>query len=154
MDSVDARESSGESAGIQRGNLDPPGPPRGCARRLLGLAPEAQKHVFDLFQAVLEATVEAAKREGRYDDGIVDVSGTSILLTAPPATVRQVRGGVPGRGGCCGQAANDTCQLTSTAGWSRNPSAGPAATAQSAGSRQASILQDRFRGFAMPSTYG
>lgn len=47
--------------------------------------------MFDLFQAVLEATVEAAKREGRYDDGIVDVSGTSIVLTGPPAVVRQVR---------------------------------------------------------------
>lgn len=94
------RKCPGGSAGIQRGSLDRSGSPRGCARRLLGLAPEAQKHVFDLFQAVLEATVEAAKREGRYDDGIVDVSGTSILLTAPPATVRQARADVPGRGGC------------------------------------------------------
>lgn len=61
------------------------------ACRLLGLDPAAQKHVFDTFQAVLEATVEEARREGNYDEGIVDVAGSSVALTAPPQTVRTVR---------------------------------------------------------------
>ena len=59
--------------------------------RLLGLDPAAQKHVFDTFQAVLEATVEEARREGNYDEGIVDVAGSSVSLTSPPQTVRTVR---------------------------------------------------------------
>lgn len=58
--------------------------------RLLGLEPSAQEHVFDLFQAVLDATVKAAKQDGSYDDGILDVSGTSIVLKGPPTVVRQV----------------------------------------------------------------
>ena len=58
--------------------------------RLLGLDPAAQKHVFDTFQAVLEATVEEARREGNYDEGIVDVAGSSVSLTSPPQTVRTV----------------------------------------------------------------
>ena len=52
--------------------------------------PAAQKHVFDTFQAVLEATVEEARREGNYDEGIVDVAGSSVALTSPPQTVRTV----------------------------------------------------------------
>jgi C-terminal domain on Strawberry notch homologue len=63
--------------------------PTAC--RLLGLDPAAQKHVFDTFQAVLEATVEEARREGNYDEGIVDVAGSSVSLTSPPQTVRTVR---------------------------------------------------------------
>lgn len=60
-------------------------------RRLLGLEPSAQEHVFDLFQAVLDATVKAAKQDGSYDDGIDDVIGTSVVLKGPPTVVRQVR---------------------------------------------------------------
>ena len=33
--------------------------------------------MFNFYQAVLEATIEAAKKDGKYDDGIVDVSGSS-----------------------------------------------------------------------------
>lgn len=46
-------------------------------------------------QAVLEATIEAAKRDGKYDEGIVDVSGSTISLTSPPQTVRMVRDDFP-----------------------------------------------------------
>jgi hypothetical protein len=66
-----------------------PGP---CpSRRLLGLEPSAQAQVFNFYQAVLEATIEAAKKDGKYDDGIVDVSGSSVLLAEEPQTVLTVR---------------------------------------------------------------
>ena len=52
--------------------------------RLLGLAPEAQGQVFDLYQAILEASIKQARKEGKYDEGIVDVKGTSITLAAAP----------------------------------------------------------------------
>jgi len=52
--------------------------------RLLGLAPEAQGQIFDLYQAVLEASIQRARREGKYDEGIVDVKGTAVTLAQPP----------------------------------------------------------------------
>lgn len=52
--------------------------------RLLGLAPEAQGQIFDLYQAVLEASIQRARKEGKYDEGIVDVKGTAITLAQPP----------------------------------------------------------------------
>lgn len=54
----------------------------GC--RLLGLEPEVQTCIFDFYQAILEATIAQARREGRYDDGIVDVAGTAISLAEAP----------------------------------------------------------------------
>ena len=60
-------------------------------RRLLGLEPSAQAQVFNFYQAVLEATIEAAKKDGKYDDGIVDVSGSSVRLAEEPRTVLTVR---------------------------------------------------------------
>lgn len=55
----------------------------GCDR-LLGLAPEAQAQIFDLYQAVLEGSIRQARKEGKYDEGIVDVKGTAITLAQPP----------------------------------------------------------------------
>lgn len=55
----------------------------GCDR-LLGLAPEAQAQIFDLYQAVLEGSIQRARKEGKYDEGIVDVKGTAITLAQPP----------------------------------------------------------------------
>ena len=52
--------------------------------RLLGLAPEAQGQIFDLYQAVLEASIQRARKEGKYDEGIVDVKGTAVTLAQPP----------------------------------------------------------------------
>jgi hypothetical protein len=52
--------------------------------RLLGLEPEVQTLIFDFYQAILEATIAQARREGRYDDGIVDVAGTAISLADAP----------------------------------------------------------------------
>ena len=61
--------------------------------RLLGLEPRAQAQVFNFYQACLEATIENAKRDGKYDDGIVDISGTYVTLAEPPRTVLTVRPG-------------------------------------------------------------
>ena len=47
--------------------------------------------MFDLFQATLEATVDAARREGNYDEGIVDIAATSITISGEPRVVRKVR---------------------------------------------------------------
>lgn len=52
--------------------------------RLLGLAPDAQGKIFDLYQAILEASISRARKEGKYDEGIVDVKGTAISLAQPP----------------------------------------------------------------------
>ncbi len=43
-----------------------------------------QTCIFDFYQAILEATIAQARREGRYDDGIVDVPGTAISLAEAP----------------------------------------------------------------------
>ncbi|KAL3149047.1 hypothetical protein ABBQ32_001892 [Trebouxia sp. C0010 RCD-2024] len=57
--------------------------------RLLGLAPEAQAQIFDLYQAVLEGSIRQARKEGKYDEGIVDVKGTAITLAQPPQVIRR-----------------------------------------------------------------
>ena len=56
--------------------------------RLLGLAPVAQKYIFDFFMAMLTYVIDDAKKTGKYDEGIVDVKGTSVTLMGEP----QVRG--------------------------------------------------------------
>ncbi len=43
-----------------------------------------QECIFDFYQAILEATIAQARREGRFDEGIVDVSGTAITLAQQP----------------------------------------------------------------------
>ncbi|KAA6420128.1 MAG: strawberry notch-1 [Trebouxia sp. A1-2] len=57
--------------------------------RLLGLAPEAQGQIFDLYQAVLEASIQRARKEGKYDEGIVDLKGTAVTLAQPPQIIRR-----------------------------------------------------------------
>ena len=44
--------------------------------------------MFDFYQAILEATVAQARREGRYDDGITDVAGTSVTVSGEPEVTR------------------------------------------------------------------
>ena len=58
--------------------------------------------------------MDAAKRDGRYDDGIVDVKGSSIELTGPPAVVRQVprpRPPPPPQVPCRPAAGHSLCSL-------------------------------------------
>jgi C-terminal domain on Strawberry notch homologue len=87
--------------------------PASARCRLLGLEPDAQKHIFDFYQAMLEATIAAARKEGKYDEGIVDVSGTSVTLGAAPRCVRTVsQAGVACR--CrCGRVAPRSVRLLS-----------------------------------------
>ena len=48
--------------------------------RLLGLEPLWQCQLFDFFQALMEHGIAQAKKEGKYQDGIVDLRATSITL--------------------------------------------------------------------------
>ena len=49
--------------------------------RLLGIEVELQNAIFQYFTDTLEAVVKQAKRLGRYDMGIIDLtSGTSVLI--------------------------------------------------------------------------
>lgn len=52
--------------------------------RLLGLEPEWQTYLFDFYQAVMEYVVAEAKREGKFEDGIVDFRATSVVLKGAP----------------------------------------------------------------------
>lgn len=54
----------------------------GC--RLLGLPPAAQIEIFGMFQRNLEAVIAEARKEGKYDEGIVDVKAFSIQLASEP----------------------------------------------------------------------
>ncbi|EMS67852.1 Protein strawberry notch-like protein 1 [Triticum urartu] len=55
--------------------------------RLLGLAPDIQNRLFDLFISILDVVLHNARREGQLDSGIVDIKGKNIELKEPPKTV-------------------------------------------------------------------
>ena len=55
--------------------------------RLLGLPLAEQSTLFDAFSTALAAGIAAAKREGKYDEGISDVSGSSVSLVEEEATL-------------------------------------------------------------------
>jgi len=55
--------------------------------RILGLSVEKQNLLFSYFCECLNAAVETAKREGRYNEGVTDVSGSSITLVGDPRPV-------------------------------------------------------------------
>ncbi len=46
-----------------------------------------QERIFDYYVAVLDATILAAKREGRYDRGVLDLVGSRIELQGDPQTL-------------------------------------------------------------------
>ena len=48
--------------------------------RMIGLRIEGQWLLFDAFVAQLEEIVWAARRDGKYDEGITDVAGSSVSL--------------------------------------------------------------------------
>ncbi|CAH3034332.1 unnamed protein product [Porites lobata] len=48
--------------------------------RILGLSVERQNLLFSYFCECLNAAIETAKREGRYSEGVTDVSGSSITM--------------------------------------------------------------------------
>ncbi|XP_019432321.1 PREDICTED: protein strawberry notch isoform X2 [Lupinus angustifolius] len=55
--------------------------------RLLGLPPEIQNRLFELFVSVLDLLVQNARIEGNLDSGIVDLKANVIELQGTPKTV-------------------------------------------------------------------
>ncbi|CAD7698075.1 unnamed protein product [Ostreobium quekettii] len=55
--------------------------------RLLGIVPTFQSELFSWYQEHLDIIVNGAKKEGRYDTGIVDVQATCLELQGDPETV-------------------------------------------------------------------
>ena len=51
--------------------------------RLLGLPLREQNDLFDLFCATLSGVISAARKDGKYDEGIADLSGASVSLEEP-----------------------------------------------------------------------
>ncbi|KAF5195402.1 strawberry notch-like protein [Thalictrum thalictroides] len=55
--------------------------------RLLGLPPDIQNRLFELFVSILDHIVQNARSEGHFDSGIVDMRANAIELQGPPKTV-------------------------------------------------------------------
>jgi len=55
--------------------------------RILGLEVKRQNLIFNYFCLCLDALTEAAKREGRFNDGVTDIRGNSILMIGQPTIV-------------------------------------------------------------------
>eukprot|EP00898_Chlorokybus_atmophyticus_P004114 jgi/Chlat1/4703/Chrsp3S00444 len=57
--------------------------------RLLGLPPETQNMLFSYFEQTFKLIIDAARKEGRFDAGIVDVRAASVELAGEPTVVHQ-----------------------------------------------------------------
>ncbi|KAF4389035.1 hypothetical protein F8388_026764 [Cannabis sativa] len=55
--------------------------------RILGLAPEIQNRLFELFVSILDLLVQNARIEGSLDSGIVDMKANIVELQGKPKTV-------------------------------------------------------------------
>ncbi|KAJ8425969.1 hypothetical protein Cgig2_009507 [Carnegiea gigantea] len=55
--------------------------------RLLGLPPDIQNRLFELFVSILEVIIKKARTEGNLDSGIVDIKANIIELQGKPKTV-------------------------------------------------------------------
>ncbi|KAI8553226.1 hypothetical protein RHMOL_Rhmol06G0327600 [Rhododendron molle] len=55
--------------------------------RLLGLPPEIQNRLFELFVSILELLIQNARVEGHFDSGIVDMKANIIEQQGAPKTV-------------------------------------------------------------------
>ncbi|XP_076928744.1 protein FORGETTER 1-like [Bidens hawaiensis] len=55
--------------------------------RLLGLPPDIQNRLFELFVSILDHLVSKARDEGHIDNGIFDLKGNSVELQGTPKTV-------------------------------------------------------------------
>lgn len=55
--------------------------------RLLGLPPDIQNRLFELFTSILDVLVHNARIEGTFDSGIVDMKANSVELLTTPKTV-------------------------------------------------------------------
>ncbi|EXB51233.1 hypothetical protein L484_019226 [Morus notabilis] len=55
--------------------------------RILGLVPDIQNRLFELFVSILDLLVHNARIEGNLDSGIVDMKANSVELQGKPKTV-------------------------------------------------------------------
>ncbi|KAK1609385.1 hypothetical protein QYE76_033058 [Lolium multiflorum] len=55
--------------------------------RILGLAPDIQNRLFDLFTSILDMVIQNARSEGQLDSGIVDIKAKRVEMKESPKTV-------------------------------------------------------------------
>ncbi|GMH45404.1 hypothetical protein BSKO_13361 [Bryopsis sp. KO-2023] len=55
--------------------------------RLLGIQPEQQKIIFGYYLDILQDTIKAAKRDGRYDNGIKDITSKKMEFIGTPDVI-------------------------------------------------------------------
>ncbi|XP_020401317.1 protein FORGETTER 1 isoform X1 [Zea mays] len=55
--------------------------------RILGLFPDIQNRLFDLFTSILDIVIQNARIEGQLDSGIVDIKAKSVEMKESPKTV-------------------------------------------------------------------
>ncbi|XP_047315332.1 protein FORGETTER 1 [Impatiens glandulifera] len=55
--------------------------------RILGLPPDIQNRLFELFVSILDLLIQNARKEGQFDSGIVDLKASLIELRGNPKTV-------------------------------------------------------------------
>ncbi|XP_031566399.1 protein FORGETTER 1-like [Actinia tenebrosa] len=55
--------------------------------RILGLSVERQNMFFSYFVECMNAVIEGAKREGRFNEGVTDITGSSIKMIDKPRPV-------------------------------------------------------------------
>ncbi|CAO2168418.1 unnamed protein product [Urochloa humidicola] len=55
--------------------------------RILGLFPDIQNRLFDLFTSILDLVIQNARSEGKLDSGIVDIKANSVEMKESPKTV-------------------------------------------------------------------
>ncbi|XP_039816573.1 protein FORGETTER 1-like isoform X4 [Panicum virgatum] len=55
--------------------------------RILGLFPDIQNRLFDLFTSILDLVIQHARTEGQLDSGIVDIKAKSVEMKESPKTV-------------------------------------------------------------------
>ncbi|CAL5011046.1 unnamed protein product [Urochloa decumbens] len=55
--------------------------------RILGLFPDIQNRLFDLFTSTLDLVIQNARSEGKLDSGIVDIKANSVEMKESPKTV-------------------------------------------------------------------
>ncbi|PNX56970.1 protein strawberry notch-like [Trifolium pratense] len=55
--------------------------------RILGIAPETQNRLFELFVNILDLLVQKARIEGNLDTGIIDLKANVIKLKRTPKNV-------------------------------------------------------------------
>ncbi|ESO98738.1 hypothetical protein LOTGIDRAFT_231151 [Lottia gigantea] len=55
--------------------------------RILGLAVEKQNLIFNYFTEAMKVIIKNAKKEGRYNEGMLDITATSIQLIGKPTEI-------------------------------------------------------------------